>query len=80
MRSAGRAAPQLDSNDTVHRNDAVHCGFVGRGYEQQLATPGVPTRANSSWPPPLGRRLGLGLPLGPTFPLLPMDARMRSRH
>ena len=55
-----RTLPQLDSDGTVYRHDVVHRASVGRGYGRPAGG------SNSTWPLPPGRRLGLGLPLGPS--------------
>jgi hypothetical protein len=53
--------PQLDSDGIVHRHDVVHRVSVGCGYGRPAGG------SNSTWRPlPPGRRLGLGLPLGPS--------------
>jgi hypothetical protein len=62
-----RTLPQLNSDGTVYRHDAVHC--------VSAATGGPKACPNSSWPLPPGRRLVLGLPLVPSR----SSQRMRGR-
>ena len=68
-----RTLPQLDSDGTVYRHDVVHRASVGRGYGRPAGG------SNSAWPLPPGRRLGLGLPFGPSR-ATPTYARTCSRH
>jgi hypothetical protein len=57
-----RTLPQLDSDGTIHHHDAIvsQSDAGSRGYERLHAS------SNSSRPLPLGCRLGLGLPFGPS--------------